>query len=122
MPTFSPSLTVEYSFSNATLNPAEQQRQIALQAIDDMKGLFLILANLTCARIVERLTGTTDPQRIEMQDVAELNRRVAAFDAGVNVLGHLGAAIGDTAYGAVEELFIARTEAPKAKARKGGAR
>lgn len=121
MPESSPFLTVEYSFSKTELQPAEQQRLIALQAVSDMNGLFKLLANLTSARIVEELTDIDDGH-INVRRRAEIGRRVEVFDSGIHVLGALGAAIGDTAYYAVEEMFTALTEAPKGKARsKGGA-
>lgn len=122
MPESSPFLTVEYSFSKTELPPAEQQRLIALQAISDVKGLCMVLANLTSARIVEDIVGNLDEQTIGLKEVTSLDRRVEVFDTGIHVLGALGAAIGDTAYYAVEEMFTALTEAPKGKARsKGGA-
>lgn len=114
MPASSPFLTVSYSLSNTDLEPAEQQRQIALQAISDMKGLFKLLTNLTSARIVEDIVGNIDRREISLSETAELNRRVEVFDVGINVLGHVGAAIGDTAYFALDELH----ELTKRKARK----
>ncbi|HEX9005443.1 MAG TPA: hypothetical protein VGB07_36385 [Blastocatellia bacterium] len=121
MPESSPFLTVEYSFPNSKLQPAEQQKQIALQAISDMKGLFKLMTNLTSTRIVEEIADIDDG-KINVWRRAEISRRVEVFDSGINVLGQVGAAIGDTAYFAVEEMFTTLTEAPKGKARsKGGA-
>lgn len=114
MPESSPFLTVEYSLSNSKLELAEQQRLIALKAISDMKGLFMVLAHLTSGRIAESLAGSLEEQTIGLSEVAGLNRRVEVFDAGMNVLGQLGAAIGDTAYFAVEEMDAAARSASSA--------
>ncbi|HMX27935.1 MAG TPA: hypothetical protein PKC13_20260, partial [Blastocatellia bacterium] len=105
MPTPSPFLTVEYSITNPELSPIEQQKEIALQALNDMRGLFLVVANMTAARLVEELTGTVEDRVIGRDDYALLNRNVKSFDEGLHVLGTLGDAIGDTAYGAIQEML-----------------
>lgn len=92
MPTASPFLTVEYTPSNPKLKPTEQKRQIALQALSDLTGLGKLTANLSAARIAEGCKAD------------EIDRRVEAFDAGLHVLGHLIAAVADTAFFAVDGI------------------
>lgn len=102
-----PFLTVEYSLFNSELSQPEKNKQIALQAISDLAGLGKLTANLTATRIVEEIADTLEDRQVSMLEMAELNRRVEAFDAGVSVLGQLIAAIADTAYAAVEEIATA---------------
>lgn len=102
-----PFLTVEYSLSNSESTQPEKNKQIALQAISDMRGLFLVVANLTAKRIIEELAGTPEDRDISRSDVVEMERRVDVFDVGVRVLGALGDAIADAAYAAVEEIATA---------------
>ncbi len=111
MPTPSPFLTVEYSITNPELSPIEQQKEIALQALNDMRGLFLVVANMTAARVVEELTGSLEDRVMGREEISLLKRNVGSFDQGLHVLGTLGDAIGDTAYDAFQQMLAAASAA-----------
>lgn len=82
------------------LTPAERHRAIALTAISYAGSLGRVVSNLTTMHLC-------GPDAVPARSSEEFREE---FDSALYVLGELQAVLNDTAYGAVEEMFIALTE------------
>lgn len=101
-------LHVEYHLRgvSADLPEHEQQRMIALTAINHLGNFGHLLSRLSASKPY----CSHDPAPVDAETNGE------QLDGGLYVLGELQACIADTAYTAVEEMFGALTEKKNSKA------